>query len=254
MKRTHAHLLRVFVAGLLAALPLAATVLVLWWAVGLLLQWVGPGSAFGTALGAFGLGVTGSELVGYLIGLGGVLLGIMGLGLLVEFGLERGIARAIDAVLSRIPLVRTIWELAQKLVGLLQQRDDPATRSMVPVWCHFGGRRPPGAPGAAAVLGLLSSAQAVMVDGRRCLPIIVPTSPVPIGGGLLFVPEEWVSPAEVGMEGLTSIYVSLGVTAPQHLPPPPGLSPPDPADVKAPASSAPSDPQAPQSPPASNSA
>jgi uncharacterized membrane protein len=48
--------------------------------------------------------------------------------------------------------------------------------------------------------------------------VIVPTAPVPVGGGLLFVPQEWVRPAEVGMEALTSIYVSMGVTARQHLP------------------------------------
>ena len=212
MKQAHAHLLRVFVAGLLAALPLAATVLVLWWAVSLLLQWVGPGSAFGIALGRLGLGVSGSEIVGYLIGLGLVLLGITGLGLLVEFGLERGVARVLDAVLRRIPLVRTIWDLAQRLVGLLQQRDEDGVKQMSAVWCHFGGR------GGVAALALLSSPQAVEVGGRRCLALIVPTAPVPIGGGLLFVPEEWVEPASVGVEAVTSIYVSLGVTAGQYLP------------------------------------
>jgi uncharacterized membrane protein len=39
-----------------------------------------------------------------------------------------------------------------------------------------------------------------------------------VGGGLIFVPQAWVRPAEIGVEGLTSIYVSMGVTAPQHLP------------------------------------
>jgi uncharacterized membrane protein len=58
------------------------------------------------------------------------------------------------------------------------------------------------------------------VGGRRCLAVLVPTAPVPIGGGLLFVPEDWVSPADVGAEALTSIYVSMGVTAPQYLPRP----------------------------------
>jgi uncharacterized membrane protein len=40
---------------------------------------------------------------------------------------------------------------------------------------------------------------------------------VPIGGGLLYVPQEWVTLAEIGVEGLTSIYVSMGVTSHQHL-------------------------------------
>jgi hypothetical protein len=32
------------------------------------------------------------------------------------------------------------------------------------------------------------------------------------------VPERWVTPAEVGIEALTSIYVSMGVTSSQYLP------------------------------------
>jgi uncharacterized membrane protein len=40
---------------------------------------------------------------------------------------------------------------------------------------------------------------------------------VPVGGALLYVPKAWVTPAPVGMEALTSIYVSMGVTAGEHL-------------------------------------
>ena len=49
--------------------------------------------------------------------------------------------------------------------------------------------------------------------------MIVPTAPVPIGGGLLFAPLAWITPAEIGMEALTSIYVSMGITSAQFLPP-----------------------------------
>ena len=48
--------------------------------------------------------------------------------------------------------------------------------------------------------------------------MIVPTAPVPIGGGLLFAPVSWITPADIGMEALTSIYVSMGVTSGQFLP------------------------------------
>ena len=47
------------------------------------------------------------------------------------------------------------------------------------------------------------------------------TASAPIGGGLLFVPQEWVSPASIGAEAVTSVYVSMGVTAPKYLPVPP---------------------------------
>ena len=82
---------------------------------------------------------------------------------------------------------------------------------MAPVWCFFGGE------GGAAALSLLSAAEPVLLQGRKYLAVLIPTAPVPFGGCLLFVPAEWVVPAPVGAEALTSIYVSMGMTAPQFL-------------------------------------
>jgi uncharacterized membrane protein len=211
MKRATAHLLRVFVAGLLAALPLAATVFVFWWAATTLIRWLGPESAIGSVLVRVGLGVTGSEIVGYLLGVALIVGVIFLLGLLVEAGLQRGLASVFNSLVRRIPLVRTVYDFSHKMVGLFAQRDEEGLRTMRAVWCHFGG------VGGAAVLALLSTPQAVQIGERRYLAVLVPTAPVPVGGGLIYVPEDWVTPAEVGMEALTSIYVSMGVTSPQHL-------------------------------------
>jgi len=195
-------------------LPLAATVAVFAWAVSLLLQWVGPRSAFGELLGGIGLGVTGSEIVGYAIGLGIIVGAILLLGLLVERGLQHGLARIVEAVVRRIPLVRNVYDLVQRFVSLLSQREEDGTRAMQPVWVSFGGRGEP----ACVVLALQTTAEPVLVDGRRCVPVMVPTAPVPVGGGLMFVPEAWVARAELSVEAVTALYVSMGVTAPQHLP------------------------------------
>jgi uncharacterized membrane protein len=214
MKATAAHLLRVFLAGLLAALPLAATVFVFWWGATTLIRWLGPDSRVGSVLVQVGLGVTGSEIVGYLIGVGLIVAAIFALGLLVEVGLQRWLTSLLDAVLGRIPVVRTVYEFAQKMVGLFAQRDPEGgdgLRSMSAVWCHFGG------VGGAAALALLSTPEPVKIGDKAYLAVLVPTAPVPVGGGLVYVPAEWVTPAEVGVEALTSIYVSMGVTSPQHL-------------------------------------
>jgi len=178
-------------------------------------------------LSGIGLGMSGSEFVGYLLGLGIVALAILLLGVFIERAIGRSVARLVDQLLRRIPLVRTVWDLAQRMVGLLQQNPpggpEGGTRSLTPVWCHFGG------PGGAAALALLSSSEPVEVGGRPCFAVLVPTAPVPLGGGLLFVPREWVSPADVGAEALTSIYVSMGVTAAEHLPRPAVAAAPAPA-------------------------
>lgn len=226
MKQPHARLLRVFATGLLAALPLAATIGVFWWAVSFIFSWLGPNSAIGRVFVAIGFGVSGSEIVGYLVGIGILLLLIFGLGVLVTTGLQRGIASLLQNVLQRIPLVGSVYDLARRLVGLFSQRKDGGMNSMNAVWCHFGG--PPGqrdpeghAQQGVAVLALLSTPEPVLIEGQPYLGVIIPTAPVPVGGGLLFVPQHWVRPAGMGIEAVTSIYVSMGITANEQLRPAP---------------------------------
>jgi uncharacterized membrane protein len=211
MTTTARHALRIFLTGLLAALPLAATVLIFVWGARTLYAWLGPGSFVGGLLISMGLGGAESEVVGYLLGLGIVVLAIFALGLLVQTRLRGALAAAFNHVMQRIPLVRNVYELIRKFVELVANRDPAAARSMTPVWLQFGGE------GNAMVLGLLSSPEPVLVGGHSYLAVLVPTAPVPVGGGLIFVPAAWVTPADVGIETMTSIYVSMGVTAPQHL-------------------------------------
>lgn len=206
--------LQIFATGLLAALPLAATVAIFVWSAQLLYAWLGPTSLVGRGLISLGLGVSGSEVAGYAIGVAIVVAAIFGLGLLVESRLRGAIGALVDGIVTRIPVVRNVYELAKKFVDLFGQRTDDGMRAMSAVWLRFGD-----GPGGANVLGLLSSPQAVPIGGRDYLAVIVPTAPVPVGGALIYVPRDWVSPADVGVEALTSIYVSMGITSPQYLAP-----------------------------------
>jgi uncharacterized membrane protein len=218
MVRPLRSLLRIFVTGALAALPLAATLAIFGWAAGVLIRWLGPGSAVGSALISIGLGVGASEVVGYAIGVAIVAALIFGLGLLVEAGLQHDLAAAVNRLLLKIPVVGAVYDVIQRMVALIRPEPGDANRlkSMSAVWCHFGG---PGDAPHTAALGLLGSDTPVLVDGQRCLAVLVPTSPVPVGGGLIFVPEHWVTRADIGVEAVTSIYVSMGLTSAQYLPP-----------------------------------
>lgn len=211
MKSTTKHLLNIFLAGLLAALPIVATVGVIVWLVQFLYRWLGPGSAFGGVLRRLGLGLTESEIVAYLIGLGLVFVLIFALGIVVRTSLAHVWQRAVNGVLQRIPVVRNIYDIVKSLVDLLAQRDEDKLKSMQPVWVSFGAGQ------GVRVLGLLSTREPVRVGEADYHAVIVPTAPVPVGGGLLYVPVSWVEPAQVGLDQLTSIYVSMGVTSGQFL-------------------------------------
>lgn len=214
MKPRIQHPVRTFVTGALALLPLVATLLLLAWTLRFLSAWLGPESAFGRLLTAVGLSVTTSEAIGYVLGVLLLLATVYVFGLLVETGLQRGTARLVDRLVQRIPVVRTIYDVVQKLVALFAHKEGDELKSMSPVWLYFGGK---GQGGGTVVLGLLSTPQPVLLGGKPYMGVLVPTAPVPVGGGLLYVPPEWIEPAEVGMEGLTSIYVSMGVTSAQYL-------------------------------------
>lgn len=203
---------RTLITGTLAALPLLATLWLLSFLLGFVFRWFGPESGLGRALGALGVGVSGYEWTGYVMGLAAAVALLFALGVLVERGLAAWLVSLVDSVVGRIPVVRTIYETVEKFVEVFAQRGDSQFGSMRPVWCRFGESQ------QVAALALLSSPEPILVNGRACYALIIPTAPVPIGGGLLFVPVEWVQPAEVGIEAVTSIYVSMGVTAPQFLP------------------------------------
>lgn len=202
---------RTFLAGLLAALPLVVTVLVFAWLAQLFYDWLGPKSLIGGLFVRLGLGLSESEWAGYVLGVLITLGAIYALGLLVEARLQAGLARVVNLVLGRIPVVRNVYDLLNRFVDMLGQRDTDGLKSMSAVWVTFGG------PGGVKVLGLLSAPEPVELDGQPYLAVLVPTAPVPVGGGLLYVPQAAVTPAEVGMEAVTSIYVSMGVTSGQHL-------------------------------------
>ena len=64
------------------------------------------------------------------------------------------------------------------------------------------------------MLALAPSASTVEIEGRGYRAVLVPTAPVPFGGALLYVPAAWVRPANIGVDQLTAIYVSMGITPP----------------------------------------
>jgi uncharacterized membrane protein len=190
--------------------PVVLTVLAISWVASLADQFVGPGSTVGKLLVSIGLTVVETRMIAYVIGIGAVLCAIYVLGLFAETRFQRRLQAFMDSGLRRVPLIGSVYDLAHRFVGMLDRKEQADLQSMRPVWCFFGGE------GGAAVLALLPTPEPVLLGGQQCHVVLVPTAPVPFGGGLFFVPVEWIKPAPFGVEGLTSIYVSMGISAPQY--------------------------------------
>lgn len=201
--------LKVFLAGILAILPLAVTVAVFAWAANIFTEYAGPQSAFGQFIISLGLGAEVSALAPYFAGLALIVVGIYVLGLLVQSSLWSIFSAILDGIMRHIPVVSNVYEMSKRFVSIVDTNGGDNLKSMVPVWCFFGGE-----PGAA-VLALMPSAEPIMMGQEAYLGILVPSAPVPVGGALIYVPKAWVKPAEGGMDHLMSVYVSMGVTPPK---------------------------------------
>jgi len=203
------QLVRPFVAGLLVVLPAVLTLVLLGWIGNLIYGFVGPGSLVGRGLVAIGLGFVSSQIAAYLIGIGVAIVVVYLLGLVVETRLRQRVGGLLDGLLRRIPLVGNVYDLSKRFVAIVDRKDSDSLQSMRPVWCFFGGE------GGAAVLALCPLPDPIMIGEEPYTAVLVPSAPVPVGGCLIYVPAKWTKPAEIGVEVLTSVYVSMGMTPPQ---------------------------------------
>jgi uncharacterized membrane protein len=208
-----ARIARIFLAGLLVLLPILVTVIVTAWVAQLLQTYAGPNSLIGRLIVLLGLNLassdTGAYFLGFLIILGCIFL----LGLFVETRLWPLVQTGLDSLISRIPLVSNVYELSKRFVAIVDRSGNKNNlQSMRPVWCFFGGE------GGAAVLGLMPSPDPVQIGEQSYVGLLVPSAPVPFGGALIYVPTDWVKPADGGVERLMNVYVSMGVTPPESMP------------------------------------
>ncbi len=206
LRRGFDSIVTTWLAGLVVFLPLALTLAVLGWLIGVLNHFFGPDSLVGKFFQVLGYSIDANSPVPYLIGTLVLMVAIYLLGLLLRLGLEGPVLRLLNVTLRRIPLVGGFYDFARRVVELLDKKNSDIG-SMSAVWCFFGGD-------GVAVLALAPNSEPVTIDGRLYFAVLVPTAPVPIGGGLLYVPVEWVKPADIGIDRLTEVYVSMGLTPP----------------------------------------
>jgi uncharacterized membrane protein len=209
VKKPWQRIVNCFLAGVIAILPLVITILVVAWVTDLLNKLVGPETFLGDKLGIVGSNFVGNQTLAYIIGWGVVLAGIFLLGVFVQSGLKRLYEGIMNGVIRRVPLVGKLYDTSRQLVDMMDHQGDDKLKGMSVVFCFFGHES------GAGVLALLPTPKTVSVNGRDHHVVLVPQSPVPIGGGLLFVPVEFVEHVDMSVDSMMGVYVSMGVTVPE---------------------------------------
>lgn len=205
-----AKVIKPFLTGIFTIFPLVITVVIIIWIINFISSLMGPESGFGSMLQSIGLNLVKNQLVAYLLGLSITFVLIYLLGFLVQIGMRNQWNMIVDGIMNRIPLIKTVYDASKKIMGLFDTKDQPDLKSMSPVMCSFGGK------GGTAVLALLTSKEIIYINETEYYSIMIPTSPVPIGGAILYVPVTWVKKVDFGIEGLVNVYVSMGVTGPEY--------------------------------------
>lgn len=196
-----------FLAGLLVLLPLALTLIILAWAFSWVNWLLGPGSLAGSLFAAIGYSFASHPGLAYFVGALVLAVAIWLLGAVARLGLQAPLRAFTERSLRRVPLIGPVYNVANRFVGLLDQQQGADIGAMSPVWCFFGGE-------GVAALALAPSPDPVEIDGASYRAVLIPTAPVPFGGALLYVPAAWVRPAKIGVDKLTAVYVSMGITPP----------------------------------------
>jgi uncharacterized membrane protein len=201
-----------FLAGVLALLPVIITVGVVIWVVDLLVTFVGPRTFLGRLLAGLGLTLRPGSNIPYVLGWLVVLGLIFAVGAAAQSGARRILMKLGDTLFARIPLLGSVYGTTKQVVELFDGHDKEAMKGMSPVFCFFGGG------GELGLLAFLVSPEKVTVQGRAYHMVIVPTAPVPFGGALLFIPAERVVAADLSVDAMMSIYLSMGVSGKEFLP------------------------------------
>ncbi len=201
-----------FLAGLFAILPIVLTIAIMGWVGGMVADLLGPGSVVGDALGFIAGDRVSNEWVATLIGWAAVLVAIWTLGVFVRSMAKGKVEGIVERMANQVPLLKNVYHPVSQVVGLLKSDDKSDMKAMTVVYADFGEGGGPG------FLGLLAGHQRYVFNDRECHVVYIPTSPVPMSGGIIFVPVDRVQVVDLSLDDLMQIYFSLGVMSSKVIP------------------------------------
>ena len=206
--RIKRHVWQSIARGFLLLIPLFITILILRYLVGFAESVISPFVDFVISRPILD-DIPGATLIVWTAVTAAVLVLFYFLGVLVTG--ERGqnwVAMAINAFLGRIPIVKSIYDVAnQTTQALSTPRENAFSRVVFLEWPRPGVR----------ALGLVTGQCVLPHDDRTMLVIYIATVPNPTSGMLAVIPEDEVMDAGISVEQAMKIIFSGGLVIPEGL-------------------------------------
>jgi uncharacterized membrane protein len=197
-----AYLRRYFISGLLIWLPIWVTILVVKFVIdflssmfALLPHAIQPDSWLGAHIPGFGLIMT--------------LVVILLTGIVAANFIGSKVVEMWDALIARIPLVRTVYSSVQQVIDTLFKPGGQSFRKVLLIeYPHSGAWTivfQTGSPNREIELAL---------GDKQLVSVYVPTTPNPTSGFLLMVPKDKIIELDMSVEQALKFVISLGVVTP----------------------------------------
>jgi uncharacterized membrane protein len=191
-----------FLTGLLVVVPIAMTILVIRWLVGLmdrLLMSVLPAAFRPEQL--YGITIPG-------IGLVATLLLILLIGVLAANIFGRSLVNFSERLLDRIPVVKGVYKMFKQIADTVLNRERGAFRKVVLI------EYPRKGIWAVAFVTGISQGEVQLVTDKRLVNIFVPTTPNPTSGFYILVPEDEIIELSMTVEEAFKLVISGGMVTP----------------------------------------
>jgi uncharacterized membrane protein len=113
----------------------------------------------------------------------------------------------IEGIITRIPLVQTVYSAARKLVDVLRTKPESAQRIVLIAFPHEG----------AKTIGFVMRTFTDANTGKEVAAVFVPTAPNPTTGYLQLLPVEQLTPTDMTSEQAMAMVISAGAVVPDRL-------------------------------------
>ncbi len=208
MKRLQAY----FLTGLLTLTPIWLVIIVFGFVFGLLSDLSQPVTAPLSAL----LAAQNPMMLGWLtrpwaqtaIGIAVTVAFILAVGFLARRVIGQRLLAWFEALVDRIPLAKTIYGSARKLLDLLQTKPDGTQRVVLINFPHEHMKS----------VGFVTRILADEHTGEELAAVYVPTTPNPTSGYLEIVPVSQLIPTDWTADQAMSFIISGGAVSPDKIP------------------------------------
>jgi uncharacterized membrane protein len=149
-----------------------------------------------------------NEGVRWVAGVVVALLALYSIGAIASRVVGQRLILLFERVITRIPLVETIYSAAKKLVDVLRQKPDSNTQRVVLI--DFPG---PGLKALGFVMRTFPDAR----TGEELAAVYVPTAPNPTSGYLQILPLSKLMPTDIQGDEAMTMILSGGAVTPDHV-------------------------------------